>query len=281
MRLGFCTMGYLDYTTLEEAIRRIAKFGYKSVDFWAYSPHLDPKFYDKPKRAMIKKLLADSGLAVAGLSVAGGGLALHHNFSHSMREVREATLQYYFDCVDLSVDVGSPILNIISGHMVYGTSLEQAWEWNRECMKKVVARAADKGLMMAIHTLTPAESRVLVTLDDALRMMREIGSPYCKVMIDTADQNITDPNACDAIRKAGKDLVYVHLNDNSGVGQGDVHLPPGRGTVPWEIFFKTLKEIGYNGDVVAQVHIGHGVDMDAWAFETKQFLDKVMAKSLA
>jgi sugar phosphate isomerase/epimerase len=272
-------MGYLDYTTVEEAVKRIARFGYKSVDFWAYSPHLGPDLYDKPKRAKIKKLTADQGLAVAGLSVNGGGLALHHSFSHCIPEVREKTLQYYYDCLDLAVDVGSPIVNMISGHMMFGTTLEQAWEWNRECMKKVVARAADKGLMMAIHTLTPAESRVLVTLDDALRMMREIDSPNCKVMIDTADQNITDPNFCDAIRKAGKDLIYVHCNDNSGVGQGDVHLPPGRGTVPWEVFFQTLKEIGYNKDVVAQVHIGHQVDMDAWAYETKQYLECVMAKA--
>ena len=36
MRLGFCTMGYLDYTTVEEAIKRIAKIGYKVIDAWAY-----------------------------------------------------------------------------------------------------------------------------------------------------------------------------------------------------------------------------------------------------
>lgn len=277
MRLGFCTMGYLDYTTVEEAVKRIAKFGFKSVDFWAYSPHLGPDLYGKQKRKKIKKLVADQGLAVAGLSVNGGGLALHLNFSHSIKEVREETLKYYYDCVDLAVDVGSPIVNMISGHAMYGTTLEQAWDWNREYMAKVVKRAEDKGVMMAIHTLTPAESRVVVTLDDALRMMREIDSPNCRVMIDTADQNITDPNICDAIRKAGDNLVYVHTNDNNGVGQGDVHLPPGRGTVNWEMFFMTLNEIGYDGDVVGQVHVGHPVDIDSWVFETKEYLEEAMA----
>lgn len=66
MRLGFCTMGYLDYTTVEEAIRRIAKLGYEVVDFWAYSPHLGPDLYDKQKRHEIKQLVEEVGLAVAG-----------------------------------------------------------------------------------------------------------------------------------------------------------------------------------------------------------------------
>lgn len=46
MQLGFCTMGYLDYTTVEEAVRRIGKAGYQLVDFWAYSPHLGPDLYN-------------------------------------------------------------------------------------------------------------------------------------------------------------------------------------------------------------------------------------------
>lgn len=276
MRLGFCTMGYLDYTTVEEAIKRIAKIGYEVVDFWAYSPHLGPDLYDKKGREEIKKLVADMGLKTAALSVNGGGLALHLNFSHSISQIRENTVNYYLECVDLAVDVGAPIVNMISGHMVYGTTREQAWEWNKECMKKITKRAEDKGIMLALHTLTPCESRVMVTLDDALQMMREVDSPNCKVMIDTADQNITDPNLCDAVRKAGKDLVYVHCNDNSGEGRGDVHLPPGRGTVNWKMFIKTLKEIGYNADLTVQVHTGHPIDIDGWADESFKYMKEIL-----
>ncbi|MDY6914181.1 MAG: sugar phosphate isomerase/epimerase family protein [Planctomycetota bacterium] len=234
MELGFCTMGYLDYTTVEEAIRRIAKTGYKAIDFWAYSPHLGPDLYDKTKRREIKKQVKDAGLKTVALSVNGGGLALHINFSHCIEQIRNSSVEYYKQCVDLAKDIDCPLINMISGHMVYGTTRQQAWEWNRQCMKEVALYAGEKDVQVALHTLTPCESQVMVTLDDALRMMEEINSPSCKVMIDTADQNITDPNLCDAIRKAGKDLVYVHCNDNSGVGQGDVHLPPGRGTVTME-----------------------------------------------
>ncbi|MBI2842431.1 MAG: sugar phosphate isomerase/epimerase [Armatimonadetes bacterium] len=278
MKLGFCTMGYLDYTTVEEATKRIARIGYKAVDFWAYSPHLGPDLYDSARRKEMKNLVESLGLEPTALSVNGGGLALHLSFSNPFPEVRETTVAYYLDCIDLAVDMGIPIVNMISGHMLYGTTREQAWDWNKECMSRIVKRAEDKGIMTAIHTLTPCESRVVVTLDDAIQMMREIDSPNCKVMIDTADQNITDPNLCDAVRKAGKDLVYVHCNDNSGEGRGDVHLPPGRGSVNWETFVRTLKEVGYEGVLTVQVHTGHPVDIDAWAYESFAYLNEVLRK---
>jgi sugar phosphate isomerase/epimerase len=104
------------------------------------------------------------------------------------------------------------------------------------------------------------------TLDDALQMMREINLPNSKVMIDTADQNIADPNLSDAVRKAAKDLFYVLRNDNNGVGQGDVHLPPGHGSVNRKVFFM-LKAIRYSGDLTVQVHTGYPIDIDAWAIE--------------
>ncbi len=280
MKLGFCTMGFLDYTTLEEAVRRIGRAGYEAIDFWAYSPHLGPDLYPgKKERQAVRRLVEDCGLQTVALSVNGGGLALHLNFSHSVTAVREATLRYYEECIVLARDIGCPMVNMISGHMVYGTSREQAWEWNRDAMTAVARRAKEEGIQMVLHTLTPAESRVVVTLDDALAMMRQIGAPNLKVMIDTADQNITDPNLSDAVRKAGKDLAYVHCNDNSGFGQGDVHLPPGRGSVDWRAFFRALKEIGYDGTATAQVHTGHPVDMDAWMYETRDFLAGVMRET--
>ena len=276
MKLGFCTMGYLDYTTVEEAIKRIAAVGYETIDFWAYSPHLGPDIYaTKKQRETVKKLVADNGLETVALSVNGGGLALHINFSHSIEQIRKTSVDYYKECVDLASDIDCPRINMISGHMVYGTSREQAWGWNRQCMKEVALYAGEKNIQVALHTLTPCESRVMVTLDDALQMMHEINLDSLKVMIDTADQNITDQNISDSIRKAGKDLVYFHANDNSGYGQGDAHLPPGRGNVDWKQVLLTLKETGYQGDMTVQVHVGHPVDIDSWCRGSYEYLSKI------
>jgi len=279
MRLGFSTMGYLPYATLEEAIKRIARIGYETIDFWAFSPHLDPLHYDKQGRKAVRQLCDKAGVTPVALSVQGGGFGMQLNFSHSSEKVRQHTLEYYLSCVELARDIGCPMINWISGHRVFGTSLEQAWQWNREALEQIVEAAAKIDVTVAIHTLTPPESEVVVTLDDALMMMRQVGADNLKVMIDTADQNVTDPNISDAIRTAGKDLAYMHCNDNEGTLRGDVHLPPGQGNINWVNVFRTLKEIDYKGDVTAQVNVGFPVDMDAWAWETKEYLEDMMKKT--
>jgi sugar phosphate isomerase/epimerase len=172
-------MGYLDYTTLEDAVRRIGRMGYEVVDFWAYSPHLGPDLYDKKARQQVMNVVKESGLEAVALSVNGGGLALHINFSHSIEAIRKKSVEYYIDCIDMAAEMGIPIVNMISGHMIHGTQREQAWEWNRECMHEVVKRAEEKHNDGASYA-TRCESRVMVTLDDALQMMREINRRTAK-----------------------------------------------------------------------------------------------------
>ena len=112
-----------------------------------------------------------------------------------------------------------------------------------------------------------------------MRMMKKVNYKKLKLLIDTAGQNATEPNLYSAIKKVAKDLVYVHVNDNMGERRGDIHWPPGRGNVNWELFFKTLKEVGYNGYLLVQVHsVGYPIDIDGWAYESKQYLDKLLDK---
>jgi len=87
---------------------------------------------------------------------------------------------------------------------------------------------------------------VIVTLEDTLKMTREVKSKKLKLIIDTADQNMTEPDLYSAVKKVGKELVYVYVNDNMGERRGDIHLPPGRGNMNWKFFIQTLKEIGYD-----------------------------------
>jgi len=278
MKLGLCTMIYLDYVVLEEAIRRTAKAGFEGIDVWADSPHLDPLRKDPAYRKSIKKQVADAGMEICALSVNGGALARRYNLSYSKDWVRQQTVDYYKRCVDLAGEIGCPRINLISGHMMADTTREQAWKWNYEGMLAVCEYAGKNRVTMCLHTLTPSESRVVVTLDDALQMHQQINHPSCKIMLDTADQNITDPDLTTAVQKAAKHLDYVHVSDNEGSGLGLVHMIPGRGTVNWKVFFSALRDAGYNGCITAQIYAAHPIDPNSWVAETYDFLSRVLAE---
>jgi protein FrlC len=275
MKLSSCTMIYLDYVTFEEAIRRIARAGFQAVDVWGDSPHLDV-LVDRGDRKDLCKLVKDQGLEWSALSVNGGALARQYNFSYGKQWVRDQSLDYYKKCLDVCAEMGIPRVNVISGHVMSDTTCEQAWAWNREAMAAVADYAKPLKVTPCLHTLTPSESRVVVTIDDLLRMHRELGKANVKLMIDTADQNITDPNLSDSIRKVAKHLDYVHFSDNDGMGVGLTHRIPGQGTVNWRQFISALRDNGYKGFLTAQLYSGAPIDPDAWQVECVRYMKAVM-----
>jgi fructoselysine 3-epimerase len=277
MKLASCTMIYLDYVTLEEAIRRIAKTGFQGVDVWGDSPHLDV-LVDRGDHKELGALVRDLGLEWAALSINGGALARPYNFSYSKAWVRAQTLDYYKKCIDVCTEMGIPRLNVISGHMMSDTTYEQAWAWNREGFTAIADYAAPRKVTPCLHTLTPSESRVMVTLDDVLQMHKDIGRPNVRIQIDTADQNITDPNMSESVRKVATLLDYVHFSDNDGVGVGLTHNRPGHGTVSWKRFITELRDNGYKGWLTAQLYSGGPIDPDAWQEECVAYMKAVMSQ---
>lgn len=277
MKLSSCTMIYLDYVTLEEAIRRIAKTGFQGVDVWGDSPHLDV-LVDRGDRKDLSALVSDLGLEWSALSVNGGALARQYNFSYSKKWVREQSLDYYKLCLDVCAEMGIPRINVISGHMMSDTTYEQAWAWNREGFAAVADYAAPLNITPCLHSLTQSESRVVVTLDDTRRILGELNKHNVRLQIDTADQNITDSNMSDAVRKVAKDLDYVHFSDNDGMGLGLTHNVPGQGTVKWKRFVTELRDNGYDGWLTAQLYAGGPIDPDAWQEECFAYMKAVMVE---
>ena len=275
MKLSACTILYLDYATLDETLRRFAKFGYRGVDVWAYSPHVDPMI-DRGDRGDIKKLAGDLGLDLVALAVNGGPLARHLNFSHSLQWIRQDTVDYYKKCVDLAEELGCSYINMISGAMMHGTTKQQAWLWHVEGMGQICEHAHNTGVTVALHTAPPAVSRVLTFLDDALQLMNDINSPACKIMIDTASQFITETAMCDSIRKVSEHLVYLHLCDTTPEGFPG-HEPIGTGIIQWPLFIQTLKEVGYNGYLTVQLDANaKPIDPDAWMYDSFHYMKNVM-----
>lgn len=275
MKIGSCTMIYLDYVTLEEAIRRIATTGFAAVDVWGDSPHLDV-LNDRGDRNDLSSLVTNQGMVWSALSVNGGALARQYNFSYSKSWVRRQSIDYYKKCIDVCAEMSIPRLNVISGHMMSDTTYEQAWQWNREAIVEIADHAARLNVTPCLHTLTQSESRVVVTLDDTMRMRNELNKSNIKLQIDTADQNITDSNISDAVRKVVDQLDYVHFSDNEGQGLGLTHNIPGHGTMNWKRFITELRDGGYNGFLTAQLYAGHPIDPDAWQEECFNYMKNVM-----
>ncbi len=279
IKLSCCTLGYNRISPLEESIRRIGRIGYKGVDLYTGPPHLWPEDYSHEERLEVKKLIAGLHMELTGFAVGGGGLALQLNFSSHRESLRKLTLKYYVDNVELANEIGAPLINVLTGHVLYGTTRRQAMKWTMESLEELTSAAEKNKVILGLHPQYIAESPLMLSVDDALEMIEDLKSRYVKVIFDTAQQNISNRNFEDDIRKCGKNLCYIHAADNDGVTW--THDACGKGTVDWPGLVSALKEVGFNGYICVQSWSPLTYDADTCMKDSKTYLEKVLAEAVA
>lgn len=84
--------------------------------------------------------------------------------------------------------------------------------------------------------------------EEGLAFLDEVGHPALGLVLDTYHVNIEERSWTEPFRRvmaAGR-LLHVHLGDNN-------RLPPGRGLIDFLAIVAVLREIGYNGYLLAEL----------------------------
>jgi D-psicose/D-tagatose/L-ribulose 3-epimerase len=117
---------------------------------------------------------------------------------------------------------------------------EQEWEWGVENLKRVSEHAAVCDVLLGIEFLNRFETYFLTCTADAVKFVREIDHPNCRMMYDTFHAHIEEKNVAESIRSCAEYLIQFHTSEND-------RSTPGSGGVDWNTTFDTLKEINYDG----------------------------------
>jgi D-psicose/D-tagatose/L-ribulose 3-epimerase len=121
----------------------------------------------------------------------------------------------------------------------------QQWKLVVRNLKKICKVAEKKGKQICMEPLNRFETDFINTVDQALRMVADVGSPVLKLHLDTFHMNIEEKCQSDAIRRAGKLLGHVHA---CGSDRGT----PGNDSIDWPGIAAALKAVRYDGDVVIE-----------------------------
>jgi D-psicose/D-tagatose/L-ribulose 3-epimerase len=124
---------------------------------------------------------------------------------------------------------------------------EQRQQWRTVVRNlKTICRDAERlGKQICLEPLNRFETDFINTCDQALRMIRDVGSPALKVHLDTFHMNIEEKFQPAAIRKAGRLLGHFHA---CGCDRGT----PGKDHIDWRGIAAALRAIRYDGDVVIE-----------------------------
>jgi len=171
-------------------------------------------------------------------------LPRHANLISPDAATRAQGVAFLKRCVDRTADLGAQLicgpLYAGLGVMTGGRRTEKEWKWAVKGLRAAATRAQKRGVCLCLEPLNRFETYFLNTLEDAARLVYDVGAPNVKIHFDTFHSNIEEQHPAEALRAVANDLGHVHLSENDrGI--------PGTGHVDWKGILKVLKETGYDG----------------------------------
>lgn len=226
---------------VETTIRRLARYGYDSIEISYDSVVLDP---DAPGTSATRQMLQDNGLSCWGsisLMFAGRDLI------HADEGVRENSIEYLKGCITMVKELGGQVMSVVPsevGKTQAMASPEEEWQWAIESLTEAHDHAQREGVPMALESLNRFETNFLNRHDQAL-MLAEAVADDVGVCLDTYHMNQEEADMYAAIRNAGPKLYDLHVADNN-------RMAPGQGALDWEKIVATAKEVGYDGALTVE-----------------------------
>lgn len=271
-KISLSTMLYFRYT-LTEAIERIANVGYRNIEIPVSRPHLWPSDATGDYIQTIASCLRTNRISVS--SICPGPTWSHLNMASPEENQRKEAIQYINDSVKLAARLGSRIVIMIPGWILYGTSYDDAWNWAVEGTKQCVAVAEEEDVVLVLETLSKLywPNIILSDINHAIRLIKEVGSKNLRVMIDTCHSTREKESLIDCTKMLGNLLAHVHIRD---LDKSNASVPPGKGTLNFRTFLGALRQINYQGYICVELSDASVVDPDAAALESKEFLDRLI-----
>lgn len=221
---------------IEVTIRRLAKYGYESIEIGG-----EPDKYDTKD---LRRTLKENGIRCWGsISLMFTGLDL----IQASEDGRANTITYLKNCITMVKELEGEVMSIVPSEV--GKVRAQAdekteWNWAVEGLKEINAHAQKEGIRVALEPLNRFETNFISRHDQALALAEAVG-PDVGVCLDAFHMNIEEANFRQALIKTGKKLFDFHVADNN-------RMACGQGALNWRDIVGTLKEIGYDGALTVE-----------------------------
>jgi D-psicose/D-tagatose/L-ribulose 3-epimerase len=218
--------------------------GYNGLEIAPFTLSPEPHLLPPSRRAQIRAAAAAEGIAISGLHyllLAPEGLSI----TAADQAQRGRTIEVMRRLCDLAADLGAEVL-------VHGSPAQRAFVPGKETEGRQYALAAfaaaaeaaqRAGVNYCLEPLAPTETAFVNTLAEAAAVVREIGHPALKTMLDCCAaaraESQSIPELLQQWLPTGL-IAHVHFNDANRRG-------PGEGTLSFAPILRALAAGGYQG----------------------------------
>jgi sugar phosphate isomerase/epimerase len=241
-RHATCNEAFKDWD-FRKSCQSIRGAGYAGIEIAPFTLAEDPATITPAQRSEYRRIIEGEGLRFVGLHwlmVSPKGL----HVTTPDDGLRARSWKHIDTLIDLCADLGpggvlvfgSPFQRATTG----GLTREEATRNFIDGLAGVAGHAEDRGVTVLVEALPAGQCDVVQSLEEAVSIVNEIGSPGVRTMFDTHNAVDEVENHATLVDRYFDLIRHVHVNemDGSHPGQGDYDFKP---------VLQVLKDRGYSG----------------------------------
>ena len=232
MRIALCNE-VLAGMSLERQCEYAARLGYDGLEIAPFTLSDAPEEISTAEAAKIRATVEASGLAVTGLHwllVKPEGLSLTDPDATIRARTVAVMIRLIALCAELGGEVlvhGSPKQRQIASGQTHADALARL----QDGLAQVASTAASAGVIYCIEPLSRRQTALVNTIAEATELVRAIGHPGLRTMIDCSAAGLTETESVPALidRWLPTGLIaHIQANDPNrrGPGQGEMKFAP-------------------------------------------------------
>jgi D-psicose/D-tagatose/L-ribulose 3-epimerase len=246
MRIALCNE-VIAGKSLAEQCAFAAALGYDGLELAPFTLGEQPHLLGPTERTRIRSTVESQGLSVVGLHwllVTPKGLSI----TTPDKNVRANTIDVMRRLIDLCAGLGGTVLvhgSPAQRAIAEGETHQTAQARAIESWAAVAETAEQAGVAYCIEPLSKDQTPIVNTLEEAAKIVAQIGSPAIRTMLDASSAGLSEtqslPELIDKWLPTGL-LAHVQVNDRNRRG-------PGQGQDKFAPVFAALKRHRYQGAV--------------------------------
>ncbi len=274
--------------SVDEFLVKAKKLGFDGVMLMAKRPHVSPLDYDAAARKALRRRIESLGLKLVCL-------AGYTDFTAGVDKTGipnvEIQASYVGELAKLARDLGTNMVRIFTGYERPGVPFDKQYAMVVEGLKLAGQKAAKYDVTLAVQN----HHDIAVGHDTMYWLLKEVDLPNVKAAFDAwapALQGLKQEEMRAAVLKMKPFIVHTTAADYVRLPRYQYEhkltnflqrdalvraVPMGEGFVDYETFFKTLKEIGYQGYIAYEMCevLEGGGDVENLDGTAKKFLEYI------
>ena len=252
MVFGYSTNAFVKFS-LVESLEKIAGLGFQGVEIMGDRPHLYPPDFEPADRTRLKKSLDKHNLKVTNLNsftLFAVGDTYLPSWIEPDKKRRDIRIKHTLDCLKVANELNCKNISIPPGGPLENISRNAAMFLFYQGLEQVIPLAEQLGVNILVE---PEPDLLMENTTEFKSFIKNIQSTAVGLNFDIGHFFCAGEDPSSSVEELFQWIGHVHLED---IAESRVHnhLIAGHGVIQFLDIFKTMKRLGYQGDISLELY---------------------------